>query len=91
MAGRSRLKAFPKHKVQLFRVEVSANRTDWVVTNDLAQNSTSGTQDACAIRWKIEQLHREIKQLTAVEKCQNSKKLYFVRGVGLDQWIKLAR
>jgi hypothetical protein len=26
-------------KVQLFRVEVSAHRTDYVVTNDLAQDS----------------------------------------------------
>jgi len=66
-----KIKGFPKeHKVKLFRVEVSNNRTDWVVTNDLAQNSTSGTQDACAIRWKIEQFHRELKQLTGVEKCQ---------------------
>ena len=52
------------------RVEVSTNRTDWVVTNDLAQGSTQGAQDACALRWKIEQFHRELKQLTGVEKCQ---------------------
>ena len=52
---------------------VSSNRTDWVVTNDLAQDSTQATQEACALRWKIEQFHRELKQLTGVEKCQCRK------------------
>jgi hypothetical protein len=56
--------------VKLFRVEVSNNRTDWVVTNDLSQDSTQDAQKACALRWKIEQFHREIKQVTGIEKCQ---------------------
>ena len=69
-----KIKGFPKeHKVKLFRVVVSTNRTDWVATNDLAQESTQETQDACALRWKIEQFHRELKQLTGVEKCQCRK------------------
>lgn len=71
---RIKIKKFPNDcKVKLFRVVVSSNRTDWVVTNDLAQDSTQGTQDACALRWKIEQFHRELKQLTGVEKCQCRK------------------
>ena len=66
-----KLREFPReHKVKLFRVVVSENHTDWVITNDLSQNSTSDTQKVCAIRWKIEQFHRELKQLTGVEKCQ---------------------
>jgi hypothetical protein len=69
-----KIKGFPKnHKVKLFRVEVSTNRTDWVVSNDLDQNSTLDVQDACALRWKIEQFHRELKQLTEIEKCQCRK------------------
>ena len=69
-----KIRGFPKdYKVKLFRVAVSENRTDWVITNDLAQNSMNATQDACAIRWKIEQFHRELKQLTGVEKCQCRK------------------
>ena len=69
-----KIKGFPKqHKVKLFRVVVSTNRTDWVVTNDLAQDSTDATQKACRTRWKIEQFHRELKQLTGVEKCQCRK------------------
>jgi Transposase DDE domain len=71
---RIKIHGFPKDfKVQLFRVEVSSNRTDWVVTNDLAQGSTQDTQQACALRWKIEQFHRELKQLTGIEKCQCRK------------------
>lgn len=66
-----KIKGFPRdHKVKLFRVEVSTHRTDWVATNDLAQSSTKDTQNACALRWKIEQFHRELKQITGVEKCQ---------------------
>lgn len=71
-AGKTvKLRGFPKeHKVRLFRVEVSENRTECVITNDLSQNSTQDTQKACALRWKIEQFHRELKQLTGVERCQ---------------------
>ncbi|SOE68301.1 DDE superfamily endonuclease [Burkholderia sp. D7] len=69
-----KIKGFPKHhKVKLFRVEVSTHRTDWVVTNDLTQDSSQATQDACGLRWKIEQFHREAKQLTGIERCQCRK------------------
>lgn len=65
---------FPRdHKVKLFRVAASTLRTDFVATNDLGQKSTKVTQEACALRWKIEQFHREIKQLTGIEKCQCRK------------------
>jgi len=69
-----KIKHFPKHhKVKLFRVAVSTLRTYFVATNDMRQDSTQATQDACALRWKIEQFHREIKQLTGIEKCQCRK------------------
>jgi hypothetical protein len=69
-----KIKGFPKeHKVKLFRVVVSTNRTDWIVTNDLAQDSSDATQEVCRIRWKIEQFHRELKQLTGVERCECRK------------------
>jgi hypothetical protein len=68
------VKDFPKgHRLQLFRLVVSKNRTDYVVTNDRGQNSTADTQKVCAIRWKIEQLHREVKQTTGLESCQCRK------------------
>lgn len=65
---------FPKdYKVQLFRVVVSTHRTDWVVTNDTTQTNRDDVQQVCAIRWKIEQFHREIKQLTGIESNQCRK------------------
>ena len=71
---RLKIRDFPKdYKVQCFRVEVSTHRTDFVVTNDLAQDSTQATQEACGFRWKIEQLHREAKQVTGLESCQCRK------------------
>lgn len=69
-----KIRDFPKdYKVQCFRVEVSTHRTDFVVTNDKAQDSTEATQKVCGFRWKIEQLHRETKQLTGIESCQCRK------------------
>ena len=69
-----KIRGFPRdHKVKFLRVVVSTNRTDWIVTNDLAQDCMQGTQQACALRWKIEQFHRELKQVTGVEKCQCRK------------------
>lgn len=68
---RIKIKGFPKdHKVPRFRVEVSPHRTDDVVTNDQAQDSTEATHKVCGFRWKIEPLHREGKQVTGLERCQ---------------------
>ena len=65
-----KLHGFPgSKKVKLFRV-AAKNRTEWVVTNDLSQNSSVDVQDMCAVRWKVEQYHREVKQTLGIEKCQ---------------------
>jgi len=65
------IKDFPKdHLVKLFRLVLSTKRTDYIATNDMAQDSTQDTQDVCALRWKIEQFHRETKQTTGIEGCQ---------------------
>ena len=67
---RVKLHKFPRdHKVKVFRV-VSSGRTDYVATNDLSQSDVSATQQVCSWRWKIEQFHREAKQLTGLENCQ---------------------
>jgi len=59
-----------KHmKVKLFRVTVS-NQTEYIITNDISQASADEALTQSSIRWKIEQLHREEKQLTGIEKCQ---------------------
>lgn len=68
------IKDFPKgHRVKLFRLVLSTERTDFVATNDLSQDSAHDTQDVCDQRWKIEQLHREVKQVTGIERCQCRK------------------
>ncbi len=80
------LKDFPKDKlVKLFRIKVSTHqpeagqtvsakeRLEWIVTNDLSQTSAQDAQEVSALRWKIEQYHREIKQLTGIESCQCRK------------------
>lgn len=65
---------FPKqYKVKLFQVTISTNRTEHIATNAMDQDSSSNVRDECAIRWKIEEFHREVKQLTGLEKCQCRK------------------
>jgi len=69
-----KIKTFPKFKkVKLFRVIVSPNKTEYVATNDLTQASTDDVQKVCVFRWKIEEFHRELKQLTGIESCQCRK------------------
>ena len=68
---RFHLKKFPKgHQVKLFRIALSTQRTEYVVTNDHSQNSSDAAHKKSAIRWKIEQFHREAKQVTGLEACQ---------------------
>jgi hypothetical protein len=89
---RIKRKGFPtEHTVQLFRVVVSTHRTDYVVTNDLAQESTEATQEACGFRWKIEQLHREGTQVTGWERCQGRKARIQRNHIGcaLLVWVRL--
>jgi hypothetical protein len=89
---RIKIKGFPKeHKVHLFRVAVSTHRTDYVVTNDLAQDSTEATQEVCGFRWKIEQVHREGKQVTGLERCQCRKARIQRNHIGcaLLVWVRL--
>lgn len=65
------LSKFPAgHRVKLFRLAFSTERTEYVVTNDVADSSSEAAQQACGLRWKIEQFHREAKQVTGIEQCQ---------------------
>lgn len=69
-----KIKGFPKnHKVKLFRVAHSTKRTDYVVTNDIEQDTTQAVREVCSFRWKVEQFHRETKQLAGLEGCQCRK------------------
>jgi DDE superfamily endonuclease len=66
-----KIKGFPKnYKVKLFRVVVHSRRTEWIVTNDLSRDSAHEAREVRGVRWKIEEFHREAKQLTGIEGCQ---------------------
>ena len=57
-------------KLKLFRVLVSTHRTDYLVTNEVEPCDTAAAEKESSVRWKIEQFHRELKQLTGVQACQ---------------------
>ncbi len=65
-----KLKEMP-FKVRLFKVVAPNGDIDWVITNDLDETlTTQVAQDASDVRWQVEELHRDLKQLTGSEKCQ---------------------
>jgi len=71
--------------VRLFKVVAPNGDIDWVITNreHLGSGGSGGdaprpitvqdVQEADALRWQIEQMHRELKQLVGTEKCQCRK------------------
>lgn len=70
---RVKIQGFPMdYKVKLFRV-AATNRTEYIATNDLSQDSSVAVKGMCGTRWKIEQYHREGKQMLGMEKCQCRK------------------
>jgi hypothetical protein len=68
-----KINGFPMDcKVKLFRV-AATNRTEYVVTNAISEDSAVAVKGMCAVRWKIEQYHREGKQTLGMERCQCRK------------------
>lgn len=68
-----KLKEVP-FRVQLFKVVAPNGDIEWVITNHPQGTfTTSDIQNENAVRWQIEQLHRELKQLTGSEKCECRK------------------
>lgn len=89
-----RLQNFPaQHKLQLFRITALPERTEFVVTNDLSQGNKDNVRKICKIRWKIEEFHRELKQLTGIEACQCRKAIIQKNHIGLAMlaWAKLKK
>ena len=60
--------------VTLFQFTISTNRVDYIVTNDKIQKTSQTVQDVYSMRWVIENMHREIKQPTGIEKCQSESR-----------------
>jgi hypothetical protein len=68
-----KLKEVP-FKVRLFKVVATDGDIDWVITNCPDETlTTQAAQEANDVRWQIEELHRSLKQLTGIEKCQCRK------------------
>ena len=67
---RVKLKEVP-FLVKLFKVVAKNGDIDWVITNDPAIDLTTDiVRGRNAVRWDVECFHRELKQLTGIEKCQ---------------------
>lgn len=63
----------PKDKpLRLFQI-TAKHRVEYIVTNDVSIETTEAAKKVGGFRWKIEQFHREVKQLTGVAKCQARK------------------
>ena len=68
-----KLKEVP-FKVRLFKVVATNGDVDWVITNCPDETlTTQAAQQANDVRWQVEELHRDLKQLTGTEKCQCRK------------------
>ena len=53
-----KIRGFPaEHKVKVFRVVLSTQHTDYIVTNEIAQNNVEVVQQVYNFRWKVEQFH----------------------------------
>ena len=66
-----KIRKFPKdYKVKLFRVSMSTHRTEYIVTNNMSEQTVDAVQDEYGMRWKVEEFHREVKQLTGIGECQ---------------------
>jgi len=87
-----KVRGMPKEsKLKVFRVLVSTHRTDYLVTNELAQQETAAAEAESGRRWTMEQFHREAKYLTGLEACQcrlaRSQRNHI--GLALRVWFRL--
>jgi SRSO17 transposase len=64
-----KLKELP-FKVRLFKVVATNGDIEWMITNHPALTNLQAIQEANDLRWQVEQMHRELKQLTGTEKCE---------------------
>jgi len=87
-----KIKGFPaNHKVKVFRVVLSTKRTDYIVTNEIVQDNVEVVRDVCGFRWKVEQFHRETKQLTGIEgnQCRKARIVRNHIGCAILVWVRL--
>jgi hypothetical protein len=78
-------------RFKLFRVVLSTERTDYIATNDIAQQDTEAAAAKSGIRWTVEQFHRQDKQITGIEGCQCRKQRSQRNHIGIAMlvWTRL--
>jgi hypothetical protein len=59
--------------VRIFRSCVRKGETEIIVTNDITQSSVKEAEKMLSLRWGVEEFHREIKNVTGIEKCRARK------------------
>jgi SRSO17 transposase len=87
-----KLKELP-FKVRLFRVVAKNGDIDWIITNDSDSSITADViQRMNAVRWRIEQVNRDVKQLLGSERCQCRKQRSQRNHIALvfQAWVSLA-
>ncbi len=68
-----KLKKLP-FKVKLFKLVAPNGNIDWIITNCPDRTlKTKVVEAKNKVRWKIEQFHREVKNVVGSEKCQSRK------------------
>ena len=87
-----KLKELP-FKVRLFKLVAQNGDIDWIVTNNPDSTlTTQVVQLENGVRWKIEQVNRDVKQLLGSEACQCRKGRSQRNHIGLvyQAWVSLA-
>ena len=87
-----KLKELP-FKVRLFKLVTQNGDIGWMITNNSDSTlTTQVVQQENGVRWKIEQVHRNVKQLLGSEACQCRKGRFQRNHIGLvfQAWISLA-
>lgn len=87
-----KLKELP-FKVRLFKLVAQNGDIDWIVTNNPDSDlSTHVIQTETAVRWKVEQVNRDVKQLLGSEACQCRKARSQRNHIGLvyQAWVSLS-
>ena len=87
-----KLKELP-FKVCLFKLVAQNGDIDWIVTNNPDSTlTTQVVQLENGVRWKIEQVNRDVKQLLGSEACQCRKGRSQRNHIGLvyQAWVSLA-
>jgi Transposase DDE domain len=89
------LREFPQGlDLKLFRVAVSTDGTELVVTNDNSPSlDAQAVREAQGLRWKVEQFHRELKGITGIDACQcrNARSQRTHIGCALLVWLSFKR